>query len=239
MEDIIEILSDPTKIKKISFKDSKVLFLKNFLLILVISLGSSLALYLLTSYLSERLSFDINNESKLIEQLTNISFVAILFAVSFVGPMLEELSFRLIVSTKKNIFVLGIIFLFSFLLLPLSSVNLAVLIILLSIMLLLVLFFANVKKEKLSIILERYLFLIVHLSSITFGLIHLVNYKNLDKLGILAPILVLPQIFLGYAFAYTRVKLGFFSAFLIHSIYNLIIVIGASFLDPTFQDIFK
>jgi hypothetical protein len=235
MEDFIEILSHPTKIKRISFSDNKSKFLKTFLLTLLVSIGLSMSLHLLVLYVANIYNYPLNQRSEVVELFRGLDqFYYILFLVSIAAPLMEEFAFRLFVTTQKPQFLLGLISFFTFLSLTFAS-QISYLIIIISALLVSVIFFSNLTKDKLKSILEKNLVWIIHFSSIIFGLIHLVNYRELSILGIVAPVLVFPQITLGYFFAYSKLKLGFISAIALHSLYNLIIIVGAYFIDPNFR----
>ena len=66
---------------------------------------------------------------------------------------------------------------------------------------------------------------IFYLLSLTFGLVHISNYKYVVLfLYLMAPILILPQLLLGFLLSYTRLyyKKGFLICILIHCLMNLV-----------------
>jgi Type II CAAX prenyl endopeptidase Rce1-like len=68
----------------------------------------------------------------------------------------------------------------------------------------------------------RYIF---YLLCLTFGLVHISNYKFIEiSQYFIAPFLVLPQLLLGFLLSYTRLyyKKGFLICIFIHSLMNLI-----------------
>jgi hypothetical protein len=68
--------------------------------------------------------------------------------------------------------------------------------------------------------------LFFYLFIITFGLVHITNYKD-ESLAIilLAPILVLPQIIGGTIISYLRMNIGFTWGFLQHAIFNTVVLL--------------
>lgn len=64
---------------------------------------------------------------------------------------------------------------------------------------------------------------IIIISSLIFGLSHIVNYTITPSVILFSPILFLPQIFAGFIFSYTRVRIGFVAGVASHSLYNFTI----------------
>lgn len=58
--------------------------------------------------------------------------------------------------------------------------------------------------------------------SIIFGLIHITNFEFTNTILILAPLLVLPQLFTGFCLAFLRVRFGLRWSILLHCVYNVL-----------------
>jgi len=65
--------------------------------------------------------------------------------------------------------------------------------------------------------------------AIVFGLVHITNFLDFKDYGPLIFLWVLPQLFGGLILGFTRMRYGFYSGILLHSVYNLI-GIGLSLL---------
>ena len=57
--------------------------------------------------------------------------------------------------------------------------------------------------------------------AIIFGLIHITNFESTTTVYLLAPLLVIPQLFAGLALGFLRVKLGLQWSILLHCVYNI------------------
>ena len=57
-------------------------------------------------------------------------------------------------------------------------------------------------------------------SCLAFGLMHLSNYQDSD-MGLLLPLVVLPQFFIGIIFGFARMRYGLLPAIILHGGYNL------------------
>ncbi|QTD38488.1 CPBP family intramembrane metalloprotease [Polaribacter batillariae] len=56
--------------------------------------------------------------------------------------------------------------------------------------------------------------------ALLFGFVHITNFKMTTNVLLLAPILVLPQILIGFYLGYIRVRLGLQWSMLLHGCYN-------------------
>ena len=65
--------------------------------------------------------------------------------------------------------------------------------------------------------------------AIIFGFIHITNYEISTNVLLLSPILVLPQILLGFYLGFIRIRFGLLWSIALHAIYNGILT-GVSFL---------
>ncbi len=148
---------------------------------------------------------------------------------SLLGPLIEETMFRLWLSMKK-IHIIIAIFAISFRIVTMITGNnfyllrfnmqLAKILSLSAIPVLaaiiLSFFLKKTKTEK-----QRYFPLFFWVSCFLFSAAHLTNYPLKLSLIWAYPFLILPQFILGYILAYIRVKNGFLSAVIIHSLANL------------------
>lgn len=57
--------------------------------------------------------------------------------------------------------------------------------------------------------------------AIVFGLVHITNFQLTTTVLLLAPILVLPQLFAGFALGFLRIRFGLRWAVLLHCVYNI------------------
>jgi hypothetical protein len=64
-----------------------------------------------------------------------------------------------------------------------------------------------------------------YFSVILFGALHIFNYSDWKSLLFLAPIIVLPQIIIGFALGFIRIKYGFWYGFITHGVYNFFLIL--------------
>ncbi|MEM1312299.1 MAG: CPBP family glutamic-type intramembrane protease [Patescibacteria group bacterium] len=186
---------------------------------------------LITDNLVKISGYSQEDNNIIIDYLSSTSAWEVILIIVILGPILEELAFRLYLKPYKRSFLIGIYF---YLLLLIStlfsytesltnayyligSVIFATLIIIGS--------FIFIKKVWIEKVIEKYFRFLVYLSTITFGLIHITNYENLNQYWWLSLLLVLPQLIVGAVLPYVRVRLGFIWSILTHSLYNAILVI--------------
>lgn len=91
---------------------------------------------------------------------------------------------------------------------------------------------------KSEIYFKKYFAVFCYVSALSFGAIHIQNYSDLDWLWWLAPLLVLPQIIIGFVITYLRVRMGFRWGILAHSLYNSVAAIPILILSLLPADIF-
>lgn len=71
-----------------------------------------------------------------------------------------------------------------------------------------------------------------YIFAILFGLVHLSNYTNITStIVILTPILVAPQLLLGFYFGYIRVRFGLHWSIALHATYNGILMLFSFIAD--------
>ncbi|WP_064198021.1 MULTISPECIES: CPBP family intramembrane glutamic endopeptidase [Emticicia] len=71
-----------------------------------------------------------------------------------------------------------------------------------------------------SFIHKNYFKWLYYLSALLFGLVHTSNYELTESQNLLIPLIILPQLFLGFILGFVRNKYGFFYCVLLHAIYN-------------------
>lgn len=151
--------------------------------------------------------------------MENRNPVFVLFYAAFLGPLYEEILFRLGLSFKKwHMAVSGSVFIFFVLNrlvgLPwLTCAGCAV-----SVLLLTALF---VPKRSDRLISEKYKKIVAVVSILAFGLLHLINYSHYDLSA--TPVylfMLVPVTGMGVIFTYYRLNLGFVYGLLLHCLVN-------------------
>jgi len=211
-------------IKNPYYENSKNLKLKiNYLILLFIFIIIlNLFLSSLTKGVFKFLNFPLYHKhlSYLMEVKTNYYYVFLKIVI--ISPILEEFFFRSVLKPKKIFLSLFLFSLFIFIFRIfeykwiVSCLVSATLIILISFYLLKF----EINRNVLNMYFKNYR-LIVYVSSILFGLIHILNYNLTLPIILLSPIFFLPQIIAGFAYAFIRTKFGLILSIFSHSFYNL------------------
>lgn len=142
--------------------------------------------------------------------------------VVLIAPIIEELIFRF----QLKSFALA--FLFYFLAFAevcyqtLSGVRLVVAIITLIAVIAVIFTYVNQNRLTRLKFIRKAFPIHFYFTAICFGLAHISNYQNPFEYGPAIILLVLPQLFLGFALGYTRMKFGIFQSMALHAAYNLI-----------------
>ncbi|NER16507.1 CPBP family intramembrane glutamic endopeptidase [Spongiivirga citrea] len=84
---------------------------------------------------------------------------------------------------------------------------------------------------------SKYFKIWVYVFVAAFGLIHITNFEMNTKILLFTPLLVLPQINLGFFASYICMRFGYFWAVLLHGCYNFIIIGSVYLLKPFFPEI--
>ena len=171
--------------------------LKTLISLLIIEIPLMVVLILLISGLETLELVDPDNH-KILDMIKSYPVVLLLVLTVVIGPLIEELIFRLYLRYKNNY---ALHFLIS--LVSLTGVR-------------------NEQKAEtflISLWKKRYKF-IFYFSAVLFGLIHISNFEFSYTILLLSPILVAPQIILGLIIGYVRVRNGFVSGLLMHSLHN-------------------
>jgi hypothetical protein len=83
-------------------------------------------------------------------------------------------------------------------------------------------------NSLLSKMYKRFFAVIFYISAIVFGLIHISNYTERGTVLFMLPLLVLPQIIVGFVLGYVRIKYGFRYSYLLHAIFNGALILPSS-----------
>ena len=208
-----------TLIKKIKY------FAKGIFLYFVLQICTLLLMLLVDDFLIKKMGF-ASVFKLMMENQKNIKGYYGIFMVVILGPLVEELIFRLIlVPKRKNIAIFT--FVFSFLVLNktyyINKIDWLLLVSLVVSGLLSFLVFKLLKQNpKIETVIGKRQKIITMVSVVLFGLGHIANIETLHwELALLYPVYVLPQMILGYIFSVQRLKLGFIWGLLFHSMNNL------------------
>ena len=208
-----------TLIKKIKY------FAKGIFLYFVLQICTLLLMLLVDDFLIKKMGF-ASVFKLMMENQKNIKGYYGIFMVVILGPLVEELIFRLIlVPKRKNIAIFT--FVFSFLVLNktyyIIKIDWLLLVSLVVSGLLSFLVFNLLKRNpKIETAIGKRQKIITMVSVVLFGLGHIANIETLHwELALLYPVYVLPQMILGYIFSVQRLKLGFIWGLLFHSMNNL------------------
>lgn len=158
----------------------------------------------------------IASNSKAVAQ--NHKMLKIIF-ICLLGPLIEELAFRLPLRLDKNQILFSIpciVFLLFIYFKKIVSIELNIFLCFLS----LVLIYAIMKIG----LLKNHSFLLVHILTFLFAISHWNNTKDLVGLHFCFrfTIYIIPMLITGYFLAFIRLKYGIFWSIITHSIHNLI-----------------
>jgi len=200
-------------------------FAKGILLYFVLQICALLLMFLVDEFLIKKMGFT-SVFKLMIESQKKIKGYYGFFLVVILGPLMEELIFRLIlVPKRRNIAIFT--FVSSFLVLNktyyINKIDWLLLMSLAVSGLLSFLVFNLLKrKPKIETTIGKRQKIITMVSVVLFGLLHIVNIENLHwELALFYPVYVLPQTILGYVCSVQRLKLGFIWGLLFHSTINL------------------
>lgn len=139
--------------------------------------------------------------------------------IIFIAPVSEELLFRSILRPSKASFSL---FSFAILVYLLQFLGVTIYLnIILS-------FFSSVAIYKIGVnvnfIIREYFVVILYSSCLLFALIHFFNYELNNFLIIALPFLLIPKIYLALSLCFLRIRYGFISCIVFHSLINALLV---------------
>ena len=200
-------------------------FAKGILLYFVLQICALLLMFLVDEFLIKKMGFP-SVFKLMIESQKKIKGYYGFFLVVILGPLVEELIFRLIlVPKRRNIAIFT--FIFSFLIMNktyyLIEIDWLLLMSLAVSGLLSFLVFSLLKRNpKIETAIGKRQKTITIVSVVLFGLLHIANIETLHwELALLYPVYALPQMILGYVSSVQRLKLGFVWGLLFHSMINL------------------
>ena len=200
-------------------------FAKGILLYFVLQICALLLMLLVDEFLIKKMGFP-SVFKLMIESQKKIKGYYGFFLVVILGPLVEELIFRLIlVPKRRNITIFT--FVFSFLVLNktyyLIEIDWLLLMSLAVSGLLSFLVFKLLKrKPEIETVIGKRQKITTIVSVVLFGLLHIANIENLHwELVLLYPVYALPQMISGYVCSVQRLKLGFIWGLLFHSMINL------------------
>ena len=202
-------------------------FAKGILLYFVLQICALLLMLLVDEFLIKKMGFP-SVFKLMIESQKKIKGYYGFFMVVILGPLVEELIFRLILVPKRRNIVI-FTFVFSFLVLNktyyVNKIDWLLLMFLVVSGLLSFLVFNLLKRNpKIETAIGKRQKIITIVSVVLFGLVHIVNIEALHwELALLYPVYVLPQTILGYVCSVQRLKLGFIWGLLFHSMNNLMV----------------
>ncbi len=153
----------------------------------------------------------------------NIAALLAFLVTILVVPVVEEVAFRRhLIPTKRNITISikALLIFLAFQLIPMSKsiISISIVSLVVGILVSAYLYFNKGIEE----IWKHNFSKIFYLTTLLFGFIHIINHKlSLTNL-IFAPIIVAPQIILGFNAGYLRVKYGFKWGLWLHIVHNLV-----------------
>ena len=200
-------------------------FAKGILLCFVLQICALLLMFLVDEFLIKKIGFP-SVFKLMIESQKKIKGYYGFFLVVILGPLVEELIFRLIlVPKRRNIAIFT--FVFSFLVLNKTYYIIKIdwlLLVSSAVSGLLSFLVFNLLKRtpKIETAIGKRQKIITIVSVVLFGLLHIANIETLHwELALLYPVYALPQMILGYISSAQRLKLGFVWGLLFHSMINL------------------
>lgn len=141
----------------------------------------------------------VNIEKHAIDELIQtVPTPTLLILIIVIGPLSEEVIFRLYLRYKDNLAIPIMTKLASIL----GQTN-----------------EQQTKNYLFTVWTKRYPF-VFYFSAVIFGLVHIFNFDFSFTILLLSPLLVAPQIVLGIIIGYLRVRNGLFTGFLMHSCHN-------------------
>ncbi len=195
--------------------------LYTFVFSIIILLGIILAI---------SLSFTgFNTQDNAVAQLVSSeSLLFIILIVIFIGPISEELTFRLGLkySNIKTALNLGLLIglIPSFLPQNFFSDLLPRVLLTLLVSLSAFIVLKRIKKEKIQSWYTKHFRVLIYLSIFLFGIAHISNYTDLQKVWFLIPLLIAPQLLAGALFAFIRSVYGLKYSIYLHMLHNSITI---------------
>ena len=163
-------------------------------------------------------------------QILKADSLTILFLIAAIGPLFEEILFRLNLKISKlNIAAFAAVLIV--LIIKLLFFRTGKLYVYFGVPPLFLLIYYTINRfdfplHKLETFVKSNFKYVFHLCAIIFGMLHLTNFESIYWwMIVLSPLLTAPSIAMGYLFGYIRMKYGFSNGWLIHSTVNFIYVL--------------
>jgi membrane protease YdiL (CAAX protease family) len=152
----------------------------------------------------------------------NYNIFKIFIAGTILGPIVEEISFRLILKPSYKNFIFLTFFFILLSAITLIRQKISYLIVFLTLGVISFIIWGNkVYLKKIQILFLKRFSYVFYISCFLFGMVHITNYTPLNyKVILIFPILILSQIIGGAFFGYIRMKFGIVYSILFHSIFN-------------------
>lgn len=242
LKEIIKFIQNPKNIlhDKPDLKETFFTKLKTVITIVSCVLVLAAILGYLSSLFASSLGFSPQDNYLVVNELVKMSVWKSFVFLVILGPFYEELSFRLFLNPKKLSIIVGLFFFFTFLLQVLLSLQILfvpdsyifslilssplfylILLIVLSISFLIIYFV--IPATSIEIFFKDNLKLLVYSSAILFAAMHIQNYTNVGSLWWTTPLLVLPQLLVGFVLPFVRLRFGFWWSMFAHGLYNFIL----------------
>ncbi len=191
-----------------------------FVVILIVSFIIKPLDNYLVSHLKEESILKVLNTNKTIKYS--------IIVIAFIGPIFEELIYRLaLVFNKINISILISVLIYKLSGGKINSFDFSIhyLNIIYSVITFCFLYYF-INFKGLIVVLKKYQNVIIILSILLFGLGHITNIKHFHwHLALFYPVYVLPQVCLGYFLTNLRIKFGFIWGVLLHIMVNSLYVL--------------
>jgi hypothetical protein len=241
LKQILKFIQNPNQI--LHSKDYvKLSFFQTFFTVLkIISWTTVVAAILgvLATTLASKLGFSPQDNYLVVNELTKMPIWTSFAFLVILGPFYEELSFRLFLNPKKLSVLVGLFFFTTFLLQVIISLgviffynsyifSLAVFSPLFYLAIIFVLFitffmvFFVVPSSAIEPFFSKHLKILLYISAILFGVVHVSNYTNVGSLWWITLLLILPQLLVGFVLPFIRLKFGFWWSVFAHGLYNFI-----------------
>lgn len=204
--------------------------LKNFIFLFLFSMVVDFFLDLLCMNQWIINEFNVTNIDSHIEEIYSNGFWFSLLTIGMVAPIFEELLQRSYLTSFiwNNTLVpinIGLIFIFLFQIAGYFLISLSIIVLLISNLTYSKLLNNKRTKGRLLKFYSKNFKFYFYLSAMSFGTIHIANYKMEHFVPLLSIFLVLPQIFGGLMLGYIRVVMGLGWSICFHALHNLFFLI--------------
>ncbi len=220
MKDYFKYIKNPIPLEK-NERFTLNIYLKTILLCLILSYSASVFKILLKI-------FDLLPEYRNPE----VNSIILFFGVAAFLPLIEEILLRLNLKISKlNIAVFfSVLAALTIKLIFLRGIQVYIYLVAIPIFapIYYIINRSNLPLHKIEIFWRSHFKYIFHFSAIAFGMLHLFNFETIKWwMIVISPLLIAPQIIVGYILGYIRMKHGFIYCWLIHSTINLFVVMLA------------